>query len=94
MCTYAKLRDGSWGVKVPGKATAGQTVTVEKKSGERRTERIARVLWSGDGVSLCSIAVVAKSASYGGRNRQSGYCDECGERAEPGTRCWETGMTH
>jgi len=54
--TYTKLRDGSWGVRVEGPApAAGLTVTVTKKSGETKAEKIGKVLWTGNGVSLCSI---------------------------------------
>lgn len=34
----------------------------------------------------------ARGASY---ERGTGMvCDECGERATPGSRCWETGAAH
>ena len=56
MATYTKLRNGSWGVRVDGSVTVGQVVTVEKRSGEQKSERIERVLWTGDGISLCAIA--------------------------------------
>lgn len=55
MNTYTKLRNGSWGVRVEGPAKAGDTVTVTKKSGETATEKISKVVWTGKGISLCSI---------------------------------------
>lgn len=64
MATYTKLRDGSWGVKVRGKATVGQTVTVTKRDGQKKTETITQVLWTGDGVSLCAISA-ARETGHG-----------------------------
>ena len=72
--TYTKLRDGSWGVRVIGAAvTAGQSLTVNTKAGEAKGETIDRVLWSGDGASICSVVA---------RKRHS--CSECFGWIEPG----------
>lgn len=55
--TYTKLRDGSWGLRVTGPTpTTNQKVTVVKRDGTRKTEHIAAILWSSDGVHLCSIS--------------------------------------
>lgn len=54
--SYAKLSNGAWGIRTPGVAHPGQTVTVTKKDGTRKVEKIDRVVWTGNGVSLCSIA--------------------------------------
>ena len=55
--TYTKLNSGDWGIRVAGASVApGATVTVAKKSGETKTETIGAVLWTGNAVSLCSIA--------------------------------------
>ena len=56
MATWTKLKSGEWGVRVEGKATAGQTVTVTKKSGETQTVTVGKVLWTGNGVSLCTVS--------------------------------------
>ena len=98
--TYTQLRDGSWGVRVSGTASAGEIVTVTKKSGETKTERIGRVLWSGrdsrtgSTISLCSIANATdrsgrrngKRSSYGCRNGEC-YCPECSTGSECLCRC-------
>ena len=61
--TYTKLRDGSWGIKVPGKAVPGQQVTVETRAGARKQEVVGIVMWtgadrfSGGTASLCTIGV-------------------------------------
>lgn len=62
--TYTKLKDGTWGVRVNGTITAGATATVTKKSGETKTEKIGRVLWTGNGVSLCSVAASSVKSTY------------------------------
>ena len=68
MATYTKLRDGSWGVRLDTERSKGDTdtVTVTKRSGETKTERIT-VLWSGKGISLCKII-----KSGGGRRNAYG----------------------
>jgi hypothetical protein len=92
--TYTQLRDGSWGVRAPGRAVVGQSIIVRKRDGSTKTETVKAVLWSGNDaksgqtISLCSIAPRA-------RERSARYdCEECGEYVERGSRCWETGMTH
>lgn len=97
--TYTKLRDGSWGIRAPFPVTAGQAITVTKKSGESKTEKISRVLWSGDGITFCAIVKLTSGAA-GTYRRSSGRrsgryeCEECGDMVESGTSCWETGMQH
>lgn len=54
--TYSKLKSGEWGIRVPGATREGQTVTVTTKAGAAKTETVARVLWTGNGVSICAIA--------------------------------------
>jgi hypothetical protein len=55
--TYSKLNTGDWGVRVAGsKPSEGERVTVTKKDGTAKAEVIGRVLWSGQGVYLCTIA--------------------------------------
>ncbi|NCA14195.1 MAG: hypothetical protein EBS89_08700 [Proteobacteria bacterium] len=101
--TYSKLRDGSWGLRIAGRVAPGEQVTVTKRSGETRTETVRHIIWQApDGsVTLAAIqkggaAPRTNRATYGrGYRGDSSYtCDECGEHATPGTRCWETGMAH
>jgi hypothetical protein len=102
--TYTKLKDGNWGIRVAGEATAGGQVRVTKKDGSSKIETVDRVLWTGDDrqgggqISLCSIrassapraSVSCAPARRGGRRE----CEECGEFVTAGTRCWETGLLH
>lgn len=54
--TYSKLKSGEWGLRVTdGTPEDGDVVTVTKKSGEQRQERVGTVLWRGEDVTLCTI---------------------------------------
>lgn len=66
--TYTKLKSGNWGIRVQGEAKAGDYVSVTKKDGTTKTERIERVVWTGNGISLCAI----KRAGGYGRSRRYG----------------------
>lgn len=57
--TYTKLRDGSWGIRATAAVSPGSLVTVTKKSGESKSETVDRIVWSGNGVWLCSIRKTA-----------------------------------
>lgn len=101
---YRKLRDGSWGVAGPAsEVEAGKRVTVGKSDGTTKVETIGKVIAGpfDDGNVLATVVKTGKTggsnSSGGGRRGRSGgrvECDECGEYVSPGTRCWETGMTH
>ncbi len=56
MTRFAKLKDGSWGLR--GKdLKSGSEVVVTKRSGERTTATVGHVLWTGDdGTMLAKIA--------------------------------------
>lgn len=101
MAKFTKLNDGTWGVRVDGAAPAvGSTVTVTKRDGSTQAVVVAKVLWHGaakDGVEASLVAIVSDRPARAGATYERGVglvCDECGERAVRGTRCWETGMRH
>ena len=55
MSNYAKLRDGSWGIRGPG-LVEGAQVVVTKRSGDTRVETIGEVIWRGtDGTCLARL---------------------------------------
>jgi len=87
--TYAKLRSGAWGVRSDQKIAEGDTVTVIIKSGanagQSRTEIIDKIVWT-DGKAWLAAVKQRRLRPY--------ECEECGEHVQPGSRCWETGMTH
>jgi len=93
MAKYAKLRDGSWGLRVPGRPSAGSTVEVETKSGKVKVETVGRVLWTGNDkyngggqMSLCSIAV-SRASDYrdddGGCHTDGNCSSMCDPRSCP-----------
>jgi hypothetical protein len=88
MATWTKLKDGTWGIRAEGKVAVGTSVEVRKKSGESETRTVARVIWTDGKISLCSVGA--------SRSKRRGpyECPECGDRVQPGTRCWETGCLH
>lgn len=94
MNTFTKLKDGTWGVRVEGATKAGATVVVQKKDGSTATEKIKAVLWSGQGVSLCSLQPKDGVKAPFKQRTHPYVCGECGEKVTPGTSCWETGMRH
>lgn len=58
--TYARLRNGEWGLRVQGAIPApGTTLVVAKRDGSTKQEVVEKVVWSGDGVALCAIARVS-----------------------------------
>ena len=74
----AKLRDGTWGARVQGTATEGQTVTIRTAAGKVWQARVTRVIWTGEGVTIVATASLDRApaqsapavrASTGGRCR-------------------------
>ena len=80
--TPTKLRDGSWGARVPGRAREGQAVTVRTRAGKTWTAHVSRVLWvgedrrTGETISLCATS----SSSSRRRGRRTGC--SCGSRED------------
>lgn len=75
--TYTKLRTGAWGVKLTGVvgSTVPANVTVTKRDGTAKAERIAEVLWRGDGAMICTIAAgAARASAYGGTGYRARGC--------------------
>lgn len=71
--TYTKLNSGEWGVRVEGaRPSVGDVLDVRKRSGETKQERVAGIVWEGNGVVLCTISAAAKRR--GGRDYSDG-CD-------------------
>lgn len=77
VASYAKLADGSWGVRVPGAVAAGATITVETKSGSRKQETIVAVLSTDERGSVCSIKPRERKSSgrrsYGSDGLRDAY---------------------
>jgi len=61
MNTWQKLRDGTWGIRVQGPATPGESVWVEKRNGTRQNVVVDRIVWTDGTVSLCAVDKKASS---------------------------------
>lgn len=75
--TPAKLKSGEWGVRVTSPVSAGDTVTITTKSGKSWDATVSRVVWTGDGVSLCATSSADRPATSGRRTGCS-----CGSRED------------
>ena len=92
--TYSKLRDGSWGVRSDSELRPDTIVTVTKKSGGQKQERIGRVLWTDRRTWLAAIVSEAGRSGRSARRASVGYweCPACGEEnPHSSTSCWECG---
>lgn len=67
--TWTKLRDGSFGLRVSSEdVRPGETVTARRKDGSTSREIVGRVLWTGEGVALCTVGSSAPAPrTYGQR---------------------------
>lgn len=74
MATYTKLKSGDWGIRSEQPIMDGQTVTVRKKSGESKAETVGRVIWSGNGVWLATIASRGNGQSQRAPGRYEHHC--------------------
>lgn len=78
--TYTKLKSGEWGIRVETTIPPepGATITVRKKDGTTKTETIAKVVWSGNGISLCTIGSTGSSYTpKSGKSRRTSDDDRC-----------------
>lgn len=79
--TFTKLKSGEWGIRVVGAARPGMTVTVSKKDGTTDTKTIGKVVWSGNGVTICTMGGVSVSGGdrrYSSSRRKVRTCPHCG----------------
>lgn len=69
--TPTKLRDGTWGARVQGTVQSGDRITITTRAGKSWTAVIARVVWTGQGVSLVATGSAPRPQAQQ-RNRQTG----------------------
>jgi hypothetical protein len=53
--TWARLRDGSWGVRVTREVKVGDVVTVTSQSGKVQDKAITGIAFKGQGYTLCYV---------------------------------------
>lgn len=61
--TYTKLRNGSWGLRVAGDAEVDDIVLARRRNGVVTRKLVTRVVWAGNGVALCEMDDVPKTAA-------------------------------
>lgn len=92
--SYTKLKSGEWGIRITESSVkAGDAVTVRKKDGTTKQETVQKVIWTGNGVTLCAIAQreYAGSSRNSGRSRKGWTGCSCGSiDGEPrASDCWQ-----
>jgi len=87
--TWTKMRDGAWGVRVPGAPpAAGASVAVVRKDGTVSTVTVDRVVWSGDRVAICRVRSERRTAPAGRAARSDRSCHtdgNCSSVCDPRT---------
>ena len=61
--TWARLRDGSWGIKVDGRPQPGDVAIVTKKDGTRQRKDIERVVWQQGNVAYCTVPLDRRASA-------------------------------
>lgn len=85
-----KLRDGSWGARVPGGATIGQTIRIRTRAGKEWDACVERVVWTGDGVAIVATRSLDRRPAPASSERRGGICDECDEPRRNLTKCYDS----
>lgn len=72
--TPTKLRSGEWGARVQAQCQPGDAIHVTTRSGKSWTARVAKVVWSKDGISIVATESADRKPSAGSARR----CESCG----------------
>ncbi len=80
--TPAKLRDGSWGARVPGSVQAGDVVTITTRGGKSWDATISMVIWSNDEISICATGSAPSRRAPAPRSQSRRTGCSCGSRED------------
>jgi hypothetical protein len=61
--TFTKLRSGAWGLRITKPVIAGDVVLAKTKANVYSNQTVGEVVWSGNGVFLCTIGEKPKKAA-------------------------------
>lgn len=90
--TPTRLRNGDWGARARGEVSVGDVVHITTRGGKEWDATVARVLWTGDGVSIVATERQSSRSDRGwGRGRGTWTGCSCGsveEFEKPGD-CWQ-----
>jgi hypothetical protein len=53
--SFARLRDGSWGLRIVGEAQPGDAVRATRRDGSSSIHIVGEIVWCGQGVTLAEI---------------------------------------
>jgi len=70
--TWSKGRQGDWLARVAGAAQPGDQAIVRSLDGREKTVRLGRIVWSGEGVTLATIAREGEGEGGGQPAAQAG----------------------
>lgn len=77
--TPAKLRNGNWGARVSGSVREGDSIEITTKAGKSWMATVAKVVWSGNGISIVATKSRKSNSGYTPAVRNSrGYVTERG----------------
>lgn len=82
--SYTKLKDGSWGIRVPRQVEAGEQVTVTTKAGKQKTEVVTSVLWTGSDNAGNTISLCAIDQLTSDKPAKMGLCAVCSDQVPYG----------
>lgn len=72
--TWTKLRSGEWGLRVTGGSPrSGDRVTVTKRNGESRVVAVGRIIWRGDGATLCTVGLAQPAQEHRAPQREDDW---------------------
>lgn len=104
----AKLRDGSWGARVPNQTpTVGAVITIRTAGGKTWDAEVAKVIWSGADASIVATRPasarpaatrhsdpVARQAASATRRAGGRACRECGGHVQSFSDGRSAGLCH
>lgn len=85
----AKLSDGSWGARIQTRVQVGEEVTIRTAAGKTWTAIVTRVVWAGDGVTLCATRSADRPAVSAPARRERNGCGRCCRTATRTAQIWE-----
>ena len=96
--TPTKLKTGAWGAKVTSQTVrTGDLITITTRAGKSWTAHVAKVLWTGDGVAICSTSTSpsGRTTRRNTTHRDVGGRDICGYPCPvSGRRCTASDPCH
>jgi len=86
--TPTKLKNGSWGARVATtNVRAGDIVIIKTRDGKTWEEEVTKVVWSGNGVSICATSNTGRRAPRKSATPTGCSCGSVVEYSKP-TDCW------